>query len=216
MISAMAFTDAKAAHRAVISAAAAAGVRHFHYTAIQRRPGSPFEIPQVTEWDEDTEKALAESGLDVTVLRNSQYLDSFDDLIRDIAADGPIRVPAGDALTALATRRDMAAATAAVLATDGHAGRDHTLAGSYAFTLDDVAAVLSEVAGEPMTYQDVPVEDYVAARVRAGMPEQWARFTAAWFQAIASGEFTPTGDIERLTGRPTAPLREFLRQRRSC
>jgi NAD(P)H dehydrogenase (quinone) len=126
---------------------------------------------QVTDWDEDAEKALAGSGLDVTVLRNSQYLDSLDDLIGEIAPDRVIRVPAGHTATALATRRDMAEATAAVLATDGHAGRDYTLAGSDAFTLADVAAVLSEITGERVTYRDTPVEEYAAARMRAGMPE---------------------------------------------
>jgi NAD(P)H dehydrogenase (quinone) len=215
LVSAMAFTDAKTAHRNVISAARTAGVRHLHYTAIQRHPGSAAVIPQVTDWDEDAEKALAGSGLDVTVLRNSQYLDSFDDLIGEIAPDRVIRVPAGHTPMALATRRDMAEATAAVLATDGQAGRDYTLAGSRAFTLPDVAAVLSEITGERVTYQDTPVEEYAATRIEAGMPEPWAWFTASWFQAAADGAFTPAGDIEHLTGRPSTPLREFLRQRRS-
>jgi NAD(P)H dehydrogenase (quinone) len=78
-----------------------------------------------------------------------------------------------------------------------------------------VAAVLSEITGERVTYQDTPVEDYASARIEAGMPEPWAWFTAAWFQATAAGAFTPTGDIEQLTGRPSTPLREFLRQRRA-
>ncbi|MEV0035541.1 SDR family oxidoreductase [Streptomyces sp. NPDC050804] len=215
LISARSFTDAKTAHRNVIHAAKAAGVRHVHYTAIQRRAGSTFVIPQATEWDEYTENELAASGLDVTVLRNSQYLESFDMLVGELAPDRFIRVPAGHTPAALATRSDIAEATAAVLATDGHAERDYTLAGSHAFTLDEVAAILGEVTGVPVTYQDTPVEEYIAARVRAGMPEPWARFTGAWFQAIAAGEFTPTDDIERLIGRPTTSLRAFLTQQRS-
>ncbi|MEU3186808.1 SDR family oxidoreductase [Streptomyces sp. NPDC006923] len=215
LISARTFTDVKAEHRNVIHAAKTAGVRHVHYTAIQRRAGSTFEIPQVTEWDAYTEKELAASGLDVTVLRNSQYLESFDMLIGELAADRVIRVPAGHTPTALATRTDMAEATAAVLATEGHAGHSYTLAASQAFTLDDVAVILGEVTGAPVTYQDTPVEDYVAARVAAGMPEPWASFAAAWFRAMAEGEFTPTDDIERLIGRPTTSIREFLGQRRS-
>ncbi|WP_405984085.1 NAD(P)H-binding protein [Streptomyces sp. NBC_00872] len=215
LISARSFTDAKTAHRNVIHAAEAAGVRHLHYTAIQRRAGSTFVIPQATEWDEYTENELAASRLDVTVLRNSQYLESFDMLVGELAPDRFIRVPAGHTPAALATRSDIAEATAAVLATDGHAERDYTLAGSHAFTLDEVAAILGEVTGVPVTYQDTPVEEYIAARVRAGMPEPWARFTGAWFQAIAAGEFTPTDDIERLIGRPTTSLRAFLTQQRS-
>ncbi len=215
LISAAAFTDVKAAHRNVINAAKAARVRHVHYTAIQRRPGSGVVIPQVTEWDEDTEQALSESGLATTVLRNSQYLDSLDDLIGEIATDGVIRVPAGHGSTAQATRRDMAAATAAVLASDGHEGRSYTLAGSPAVTLEDIATIIGEITRHPVTYQDTPVEDYIAARIQAGMPEPYASFTAAWFQAIAAGEFTPSDDIENLTGRPQAPVRGFLAERRS-
>jgi NAD(P)H dehydrogenase (quinone) len=215
LVSATAFTDVKTAHRNVVQAAKAAGVGHLHYTAIQRRPGSRFVIPQVTEWDEYTEKELQASGLDVTVLRNSQYLDSLDDLIGDLAPDRVIRVPAGHAVTAQATRRDIAEATAAVLATSGHAGHSYTLAGSRAVSLADITAILAEVTGSPVTYQDTPVEDYVSDRVRAGMPETAARFTAAWFQAIAAGEFASPGDIERLTGRPPTPVRAFLAQRRA-
>ena len=215
LISARAFTDVKTAHRNVIHAARAAGVRHIHYTAIQHRSGSDFEIPQVTEWDTYTEKELTASGLDLTILRNSQYLDSFDALIGELPADGVIRVPAGTAPTALATRRDMADATAAVLASDGHEGRAYTLAGSRAFTLDDVTEILSDITGTSVTYQDTPLADFVAARTAEGMPEPWARFAGAWFQASATGQFSPTNDIEQLTGRPSTPLREFLTQQRA-
>ena len=215
LVSATAFTDAQAAHRGVIHAARAAGVRHLHYTAIQRRPGSSFTIAQVTDWDADAEKELAGSGLAATVLRNTMYLDSVDDLIGDLSPDRVIRVPAGHARAALATRRDIAAATAAVLATDGHEGRTYTLAGTSAVSLDHIAAALGEVTGAPVTYRDTPVESYVSARVQAGMPEPVARFTADWFQAIAAGEFAAPGDIEALTGRPPTPLAAFLAQRRS-
>jgi hypothetical protein len=155
LVSAMSFTDAKTTHR---NASMPPRVRHVHYTAIQRRADSTFVIPQVTEWDEYTQRELAASGLHVTVLRNSQYLDSLDDLIGELAPDGVIRLPAGYTPTAQATCRDIAEATAAVLATCGHEGRSYTLAGSRAVTLDDMARIISEVVGEPVTYQDTPVE----------------------------------------------------------
>jgi NAD(P)H dehydrogenase (quinone) len=50
LVSAMAFTDAKTAHRNVISAAKIAGVRHVHYTAIQRHPGSAAESTSLREF----------------------------------------------------------------------------------------------------------------------------------------------------------------------
>ncbi|WP_446041133.1 NAD(P)H-binding protein [Streptomyces sp. SID1121] len=145
LVSARSFTDAKTAHRNVIRAAKEAGVRHIHYTAIQRRPGSAFVLPQVTEWDEYTENELTASGLDVTVLRNSQYLEAFDMLIGAITPDRVVRVPVGDTPIALATRGDMAEATAAVLASDGHAGRSYTLTGSKSFTLADYTDIVGEI-----------------------------------------------------------------------
>ncbi|MGW6741398.1 SDR family oxidoreductase [Streptomyces sp. NPDC055025] len=215
LVSARSFTDAKTAHRNVIRAAREAGVRHIHYTAVQRRAGSTFVLPQVTEWDAYTENELSASGLDVTVLRNSQYLDAFDMLIGEIAADRVVRVPVGRTPIALATRGDMAEATAAVLASDGHEGRGYTLTGSESFTLDDYTRIVGEITGTPVTHEQISAEDYIDLLLKAGTPGQWAPFIAAWFQAMEAGEFSPTDDVERLIGRPTTSLRTVVAQRRS-
>jgi NAD(P)H dehydrogenase (quinone) len=215
LISAPAFTDLKAAHGNAIRAAQSAGVRHILYTAIQHRAGSEFAIPRVTECDAYTETELAASGLDVTVLRLPHYLDAFDEMIGQIPPDGVIRVPAGHTPTALATRHDIAQAIAQILITDGHVGHDYTLSGSQTFTVDDVAGILSEITGTAVTYQNIPMADYIKGLVAAGYPEPAAEFLGAWFGANAAGEFTPSDDIERLTGRPQILLRDFLMVRRS-
>jgi NAD(P)H dehydrogenase (quinone) len=147
-------------------------------------------------------------------LRNTLYLDSLDELIGEPDADGVIRVPAGHTPAAVATRRDLAEATARVLAGDGHAGRTYTLAGSLPITLDDIAATIGNARSRDVTYQDVPPSTWVRESVRRGMPEPGARFLVAWFRAIAAGEFSQTGDLQRILGRsPSDPL-TFIHQRR--
>ena len=91
---------------------------------------------------------------------------------------------------------------------------DATLAASDAVTLDDIAAIIGEIEEAPVTYQDGPVEDCVAARGDAGMPEPFAQFTAAWFRAIAPGGSASLGDVERLIDRPSTAISDFLSERR--
>lgn len=215
LVSAQAFDDAVTAHRNVITAAVDAGVSHLHFTSMQRRDGSGFVIPQVTEWNERAEEDLAASGLDVTILRNTLYLDSLNQLLGEPDADGVIGIPAGHTPAAVATRRDLAEAAARILVGDGHAGRTYTLSGSVPVTLDEIVATIGDAYGRTLTYLDVPPDNWVAKAVGLGIPEPGARFHVAWFRAIAAGEFSDTGDLEQILGRaPTNPL-TYLHQQRS-
>jgi NAD(P)H dehydrogenase (quinone) len=122
LISAPAFTDATAQHANVIEAAKRCGVRHLIYAATQRVEGVDFEIPQVTEWDKETEGLLEKSRLEVTILRNSMYLDMLPIGFGKNVTEVGVRVPAGNGVAALASRHDLAEGAAAVLSSDGHEG----------------------------------------------------------------------------------------------
>jgi NAD(P)H dehydrogenase (quinone) len=211
LISAPAFTDATAQHANVIAAAKRSGVRHLIYAATQRVEGVEFEIPQVTEWDKKTEALLQKSGLEFTILRNSMYLDMLPIGFGKNVGEVGVRVPAGDGVAALASRHDLAEGAAAVLSSDGHEGKVYTLGNSRASSLSDIATAISEAIGRKIDYRDVPVAEFVAARVQDGFPEPAATFFSAWFQAIAAGEFAEvTGDLERLIKRKPQSVEKFL------
>jgi NAD(P)H dehydrogenase (quinone) len=211
LISAPAFTDATAQHANVIAAAKRSGVRHLIYAATQRVEGVEFEIPQVTEWDKKTEALLQNSGLEFTILRNSMYLDMLPIGFGKNVGEVGVRVPAGDGVAALASRHDLAEGAAAVLSSDGHEGKVYTLGNSRASSLSDIATAISEAIGRKIDYRDVPVAEFVAARVQDGFPEPAATFFSAWFQAIAAGEFAEvTGDLERLIKRKPQSVEKFL------
>ncbi len=145
-----------------------AGVRHLHYISLQRPEGSTVEIPGVTQWEQETEALLEASDLDVTILRNTMYFDTLpfgNDVI-----DAGIRVPAGPALAALASRRNLAEGAAVVLSSNGHEGKTYTLGGSEAVGMAEIAVALSKATGRKIDYRDVPAAEFIAARIKEGFP----------------------------------------------
>jgi NAD(P)H dehydrogenase (quinone) len=165
----------------------------------------------VADWDRKTEALLKASELEWTILRNPMYLDMLPlGFGRDVLDVG-VRVPAGNGLAVLATVRDLADGTAKALSGEGHEGKIYTLGGSSAATMSDIAAAISEASGREIDYRDVPLAEFVSARVKEGFPEAAAAFFATWFQGIAAGVFAEiTGDLERLIGRKPQSAQEFL------
>jgi NAD(P)H dehydrogenase (quinone) len=210
LVSAVAFTDRVHQHRNVIDAAKEAGVKHLFYTSIQR--SSDFVLAEVTESDLTTEAYLKASGLVYTILKNGYYFEGLAYLIGREVPDAVIRFPAGEGKIAFVRRTDLAAATAALLTSEGHENQEYTLTGSEAYSFHDIAQEFSELAGRPITYQSSELAPYIAQQVAAGFPEPVADFFAQWGAATRHGMLAGTHDtVERLLGRKPAALREYLR-----
>ena len=105
----------------------------------------------------------------------------------------------------------VAAAAATVLAGDGHEGRAYELGGDEAFTLAELAAEISAHAGQPVSYLDLPQDEYARLLAGAGLPEVAAVTLADADRGLARGDlFVDSGDLSRLIGRPTTSLREAV------
>jgi NAD(P)H dehydrogenase (quinone) len=210
-VSTTAFSDAVTHHRNVVEAAKAAGVGHVHYTSLQTRPGSDVVIAHVSEWEAFTLEALAKSGLVVTLLRNSIYLDSLPFMLGEAVLSEGVRLPADATPAALVAVADLAEANAIILTTDGHGGKEYTLAGSQTVSAPSLAQLLSELSGRAVGYERLSREDFVQYRIGKGLPEPVASFMADWFQAISAGQFSEvSGELERILGRKPATAREIL------
>jgi NAD(P)H dehydrogenase (quinone) len=211
LVSTTAFADALTQHRNVVDAAKAAGVKHVHYTAIQRPEGSEFILDQVTEWDRVTEAALAASGMAFTVFRNTMYFDALPFMMgKKVMTDG-IRAPGGNGVAALAARHELAEASAIVLSQSGHEGRTYTLGSGDAVSIAEIAGILSKASGRTIPYTNLTLTEFVAERAGQGLPEFVVVFLAEWFRAIGAGEFAEiTGDLERIIGRKPLNAVEFI------
>ncbi|HEX6757505.1 MAG TPA: SDR family oxidoreductase [Propionibacteriaceae bacterium] len=194
-------------HTNVISAAKAAGVQLIAYTSIVHAPTSTLRIGQEHR---ATEAALADSGVPHVLLRSSWYIDNYTAQLSDYLQHGIVGA-ADDGRISGATRADYAEAAAAALAEDDHAGAVYELGGS-AFTMAELAEVVSAETGKSVRYTDLSVQDYQAFLVRAGLPEPVAASIADGDRAVADGElYVDTADLEKLLGRPVTPLHTAVR-----
>ncbi|MQS10186.1 SDR family oxidoreductase [Streptomyces alkaliphilus] len=194
-------------HRAVIDAALAAGVEHLAYTSILHADTTPLVLaPEHLA----TERHLRASGLPFTLLRNGWYTENYEQAIRRAVTEGVIASATDGGRVASAPRADYAEAAATVLTTERPAEM-YELSGDTAWSMADLATVVGEVAGVPVTHRSLPPAEYEAALTGSGVPVETARMLVGMDVDIAAGWLADTpGDLSRLLGRPTTPLRETV------
>ena len=194
-------------HQAVIDAAVAAGVEHLAYTSVLHADTS--SLPVVPE-HLATERLLAAAPLTTTILRHSWYVENYTERLDPALANGAFVGSAGDGRIAAATRADLASADVAVLVDPSLRGATHELAGP-AFTMSELAAAVSALAGRELPYQDVSPEQYGAILTGSGLPEPMVNFLVATDLAIANGDLDASSDtLERLIGRRPTTLTTAL------
>jgi NAD(P)H dehydrogenase (quinone) len=195
-------------HRAVVEAAVAAKVGRIIYTSITHADTNPIPI---SPEHKATEELIRDSGLPYTFLRNNWYLENYTGNLAGTLEHGVVLGSAGSGRIAAATRADFAAAAAVVATTEGHEGRIYELGGDRAFTMDEFAAALGERFQTPVSYRDLPVDEYANALIGFGVPAPFAHVLAQSDGEIARGALdVVTGDLSRLIGRPTTTLEEYL------
>lgn len=194
-------------HQAVIDAAKAAGVGFVAYTSILRADVSPMGLAVEHR---ATEEALKACGLTHALLRNGWYTENYVQSAPAALAHGALLGSAGEGKISGASRADYAAAAVKVL-TGEAATKVYELAGDEAFTLAQFAQALSEIAGKPVVYTDLPEADYAAALKAAGLPASIAEMLAESDAKAAQGSLFDDGHVlSQLIGRPTTPFRETL------
>jgi len=195
-------------HGNAIDAAARAGAGLLAYTSIASAGTTTMRLAAEHQ---ATEAALRGSGLTYALLRNSWYFENYTAQIPAILQRGSLAGSARDGQVSAATRADYAAAAAAVLAGDGHEGRAYELGGDEAFTLAELAAEISAHAGQPVSYLDLPEDEYARLLADAGLPEAAAATMADADCGLARGDlYVDSGDLSRLIGRPTTSLRKAV------
>jgi NAD(P)H dehydrogenase (quinone) len=71
--------------------------------------------------------------------------------------------------------------------------------------------VISAAAGKQVTYTDLPAQELAGVLAGAGLPAEVADSVADADLGLSRGElFTGSGDLRRLTGRPTTLLADAI------
>lgn len=196
-------------HQAVIDAAKRAGVKLIAYTSILRADSSPLGLAMEHS---ATEEALRKSGVPHVLLRNGWYNENYAMSIPTALQFGALLGCAGDGRVSSAARRDYAEAAAAVITSDGQAGRTYELAGDESYTLAELAAEVSKQSGKAVAYQDLNEAEYRAALIQAGLPEPVASMLADSDIGVSKGGLFDDGRaLSRVIGRPTTPMSETVK-----
>ncbi len=195
-------------HKAVVDAAAEAGVALLAYTGILH---SDTTTVALAAEHKGTEEHIRASGIPFSFLRNGWYVENYVSTITQAAEQGTFAGASGEGRVSTATREEYARAAVAVLTGENHENTVYELAGDVAWTKAELAAEVAAVTGKPVAYQDLPRDEYERVLAGAGLPGPVAAMFADIELDIAGGALAgTTGDLSRLIGRPTTPLRDTV------
>ena len=193
-----------------IDAAVAAGVRRVvKLSAVGAEPGSAVAF---WDWHGQVEQHLRASGAGWVIVRSSWYMSNLLASASQVAGEGRLYAPAGQARIAMIDPRDVGAAAAAVLAGPGHEGQTCLLTGPDAITFTQVAAGLSAATASRIEFIDVPGDDALQAMISGGMPAFAADQVITMFARLRQGAAQQvTTTVQALTGRAPRDFASFAR-----
>ena len=199
-------------HENAVEAAKKAGAQRVLYTShmAASRASAFGPMPDHAA----TEAYLKQAGIAYTSLRNGFYASTPLFLMGPALQTGRLVVPE-DGLVSWTAHADLAAVTAIALHEPGKLdGISPGLTGSEALTMEDIAALASELSGRKIERVVISDAEYRASLVAHGLPEQRADMFVGLFIAMRAGEFkTVDPTLARLLGRAPVTMRQVLAQK---
>jgi uncharacterized protein YbjT (DUF2867 family) len=164
----------------------------------------------------ESERQIEQSGIPYTFLRPNGFFQNLLSYATGIKQFGMIPIPDQDAAVSEVDVRDIGAAAAAVLTTEGHAGRAYPISGPEAITTAQKTQILSEVTGRRVRAQVLPAEQWVGLLSQFGVPEWQLRGIIDLQRYYSTGKAsTVVPTIQELTGTPARSFRSFVEEYRS-
>lgn len=162
------------------------------------------------DWHGRVEQHLRQSRVSAVILRSSFYMSNLLTGAQQVAHEGRLYAPAGEARIAMIDPRDVGAAAAAILTTTGQDEQTYVLTGPEAITYAQVAAELSAATAREVEFIDVPDEGAKQGMIQAGLPDFVAEQVVAVFATLRQGVGEQvTATVESLTGSPPRDFASF-------
>ncbi|MGW4125098.1 NmrA family NAD(P)-binding protein [Nocardia sp. NPDC004711] len=191
---------------AFLDRAEVAGVGHITYLSAYGVDAAPPEMAtRSVELD-----LIGRTGVGHTILRPAWFMQNFSETFL-APVNGVIAVPTGNGAEAFIDADDIAAVASATLADPAaHASAQYTLTGPEAITVADAAAIISRVSGTTVTHLDIDRDEWIAAAIAGGIPDEYASVLRMLTETIASGHGSrATGDVEKVTGSAPTDFTDF-------
>lgn len=197
-------------HKNVIKAAEEAGAEQLFYTSMVQadRELSPMAVDHA-----QTEKDLKESSLAHSIFRHTFYTEFLPLFWGNALESGQWAFPSDGQKVNLAYRTEMAEALANGLADpEAHKNQIYEITSSEAYTLEELADMLSEASGQDITYTDVSVSEFKSTLQEIGLPEDQIAMSVMTATSFVNGALDFTyNDLEQLLGREPTSAETFIR-----
>jgi NAD(P)H dehydrogenase (quinone) len=196
-------------HKAAIDAAKASGIATIIYTSFTNaRAESLFTFAKIHA---ETEAYIKASGLAYIFLRDNQYAENIAGAITHAKETGTYAVHGGKGKVAYIPRADIAFAAATALLARPGANAVYEITGPKAYDAADIARILSRKWNKPVAAVELPRAALVSIFTGAKLPDFLVEALVGLHEANAAGEMADvSGDFEKLTGRKSENLENFL------
>ncbi len=161
--------------------------------------------------NKEVEDAAVASGLEWVSLRASSF--AMNTLLAwgaQIRAGDIVRYPYASFAEALIHERDLAGVGVRALLTDELVGQRPVLTGPQSLTHEQMVAIIGEVIGRPLRYQELPPEAARQGMVQQGIPEPFVQALMARYAREVSQPAPVTGEVARVLGRPARTYAEWV------
>jgi len=161
--------------------------------------------------NKEVEDAAVGSGLEWVSLRASYFaINALLAWGAQIRAGDVVRGPYASFAEAPIHERDLAEVGARALLTDALAGRRLPMTGPQSLTHEEMVAIIGDVIGRPLRYQEVPPEAATQGMVQHGFPGPFVEALMARY-AEEVGQAAPlSGEVETILGRPARTFAEWV------
>lgn len=163
---------------------------------------------------------LKDVGLNWTLICPNSVMETCFLNFGPMISSGTIGGTSGHGKVGFVALRDVGEATAVVVTTGGFIGQNVMLTGPRAEDMYDVAADFTAVLGKPVTYEDMPEDDYANLLIAFGVfPDREAMEMAVLchYRAWARGDAALVADgFHQVTGKQPTSVSEWIDQNRSA
>lgn len=197
----LALPNAEATIKAFVRLAADSGLKHIVLLSGRGEQGA-----------QRAEEVLKASGLSWNIVRSSWFSQNFSEsFMLDGIMAGELVLPAGDTVEPFIDVDDIADVVVAALTQPELKNKLFEVTGPRALSFAQCIAEISDALGRPLKYTQVPVDDYINALRKEGVPEEMQWLLHELFTVVFDGRNCKVmPGVEQALGRPATDFKTYV------
>jgi uncharacterized protein YbjT (DUF2867 family) len=161
---------------------------------------------------ERAERAVQETGADVTIVRCAWFMQNFsEEFLLQGVLDGEVVAPASDELEPFIDADDIADVAVAALTDDRHIGELYELTSPRLLTFPEAVGEIARATGREIRYVSISAQDYAAGAAEQGVPAEFVGFLTYLFSEVLGHNAYLTDGVQRALGREPRDFSDFAR-----